>query len=150
MTMKIMRQHLLRVDRPVVDFEPLFAAIRHEGERAGWLELTREPAGPLPESLASAAGVGALRAVAAGGGSSVAVKPMRGEPVLHDLLREHFRGCCLVLVRGDVEAPMLEPCGADWTVRVSAETATPRTTERWSTEDLIAALRKPRPFDHKP
>ncbi len=148
-----MRRHLVRVDRPVVEFEPLIAAMRQAGARAGWLELPGEPAGPsagpLPESLAAAADAGALRAVAVGGGLSVAIKPMRGAPVLRDLLREHFRGCLLVLVRGDVEAPLLEPHGSDWSVRTSAETAKRFTTERWTTEDLIAALRKPRPFDNR-
>jgi hypothetical protein len=139
-----MTQHLLRVERPAAEFGPLIAAMRQAGERAGWLELNRDGAGPLPESLATAASAGVLRAVAAGGDSSVAVKPMRGAPVLRDLLREHFRGCRLVLVVGEVEAPLLEPHGQDWTVRANDGTATRRTTEK-----LIAALRKPRPFDNK-
>ncbi len=163
-----MKQHLLRVERPVVEFESLIAAMRHGGERAGWLELPTEAAGPLPDSLASAAGAGVLRAVAAGGGRAVVVKPLRGEPVLRDLLREHFRGCRVVLVVGNIDAPLLEPdrraAGAQtedsraegaqtedsraegaqteyWMVKTMDGQVT-----RWTTARLIAALRGPRPF----
>ncbi len=135
-----MRSHLLRVTRPVVEFERLIAAARHEGHRVGWMELLPAAPAPLPESLAEAAGAGVLRAVAVGGGRAVAVKPMRGAPVLRDLLREHFRGCSLVLVAGDVDAPLLEPDGDGW--RLSAGGAPSRRT----TERLVAALRKPRPW----
>ncbi len=139
---KIMRKHLLRVERPVVEFGRLIAAMRHEGERAGWLELPREVAEPLPGSLLEAAGAGVMRAVAAGGGRSVAVKPMLGPPVLRDLLREHFRGCRMVMIVGEIDAPLLEPEGEDWIVRAGDGSA-----KRWTTEKLIAALRKPRPFE---
>ena len=43
-----MKQHLLRVERPVVEFAGLIAAMRQAGELAGWLERPREAAGPLP------------------------------------------------------------------------------------------------------
>ena len=67
-------------------------------------------------------------------------QPMRGAPVLRDLLREHFRGCTLVLVRGAVEAPLLEPRDGGFTV-TGAE------GERHLTGDqLAAALRRPRPW----
>ncbi len=137
-----MKQHLLRVERPVVEFENLIAALRHQGDRAGWLELPAEAAGPVPGSLAAAAGAGVLRAVAAGGGRGVVVKPLRGAPVLRDLLREHFRGCRLVLVAGAIDAPTLEPDGDGWLVR--SEEGPVR---RWTTEKLTAALRKHRAFD---
>ncbi len=137
-----MKQHLLRVERPVVEFEGLVAALRHQGDRAGWLERPAEAAGPLPESLVMAAGAGVSKAVAVGGGRSVAVKPLRGEPVLRDLLREHFRGCCLVLVAGKIDAPLLEPEGVDWIVR--SKEGLPK---RWTTERLAAALRKHRTLD---
>ncbi len=145
-----MKQHLLRVERPVVEFESLVAAMRHVGDRAGWLELPQEAAGPLPESLLAAADAGVLRAVAVGDGRSVAVKPLRGAPVLRDLLREHFRGCNLVMIlihgtpparRGEIDAPLLEPDGECWIIRQGDGSAS-----RWTTEKLIAALRKPRPF----
>ena len=137
-----MKKHLLRVRHPVVEFERLIAAMRHENERAGWLELLPEAAAPLPESLATAADAGVLRSVAVGAGRSIAVKPMRGRPVLRDLLREHFRGCRLILIQGEIEAPWLEPDGEGWTVRKADGSV-----RRWTTEKLIAALRKPRPFE---
>lgn len=140
-----MKKHLLRVERPVVEFERLIAAMRHQDERAGWLELPQEAAEPLPESLTTAANAGALRSVAVGGGRSVAIKPMLGPPVLHDLLREHFRGCRLILILGEIEAPLLEPDGKGWIVRPSDAPAT-----HWTTEKLIAALRQPRAFDKSP
>lgn len=140
-----MKPHLLRVLRPVEDFERLIAAIRQRGERAGWLEWPPdEPAesvpGPLPVSLAAAASCGVLRAVAIGGGRSVAVKPMAGEPVLRDVLREHFRGCRLILLTGAVDAPLLEPRGKQWDIVAAG------VKQRWTTERLIAALAKTHPW----
>lgn len=139
-----MNQHLLRVARPVVEFEEVIAAVRHHGGRVGWLELGEVAAAPLPEALETAAGYGVLRAVAVGGGRTVAVKPMRGPAVLADVLREHFRGCVLVLVHGDsdsdVTSPRLEPREGGWTVL--QETGEKHLT----TEELVAALRKPRPW----
>ena len=137
-----MHQHLLRVARPVVEFEALIAAVRHQGRRVGWLELSRQAApAPLPESLAAAADRGVLRAVAVGGGRAIAVKPMRGDPVLRDVLREHFRGCQLVLVKGEIDAPLLEPRGEGWVLRIAGGPA-----PRWTTERLVAALAGPRPW----
>lgn len=143
-----MRQHLLRVTHAADAFAGLIAALRRAGVRVGWLELA--PPSRWPEELEAAAGRGALRAVAVGGGRSVAVKPMRGEPVLRDLLREHFRGCGLVLVSGEIRGchesttPRLEPHGEDWLLRPDGET--PRTL---TTDQLIAALRKPRPWGRR-
>ena len=139
-----MTPHLLRVERPVVEFGELVAAVRQSGLRAGWLDLAGREAvapEPLPADLTDAAEAGVLRAVAIGGGRSVALKPMRGEPVLRDVLREHFRGCHLVLVRGRVPAPRLTPAGPD---RWVLETEDAR--RELATDDLVAALRKPRPF----
>ena len=136
-----MKQKLLRVALPVVEFDGLIAAVRQEGGRVGWLELREEHPEPLPESLEVAAGRGVLRAVAVGGGRSLAVKPMRGEPVLRDVLREHFRGCLLVLVSGEVDAPLLAPSGDAWNLETGGAAAT-----RWTTAELIAELRKPRPW----
>ncbi len=135
-----MRQHLLRVERPAAEYAELIAAVRAEGLRVGWLELPPAAPEPLPAALAAAAELGVLRAVAVGGGRSVAVKPMRGEPVRRDLLREHFRGCTLVLVRGAVEAPILEPRDGGFTV-TGAEGECHLTSDQ-----LAAALRKPRPW----
>ena len=133
--------HLLRVDRPVVEFEGLIAALRRDGRRVGWLELPRETPGPVPEGLAAAASHGVLRAVAVAAGRSVAVKPMRGAPVLGDVLREHFRGCQLVLVAGEVDAPLLQPSGETWSLTAAGSPAV-----RWTTRRLVAALGRPRPW----
>ncbi len=135
-----MRQHLLRVERPAAEFEELITAVQEEGLRAGWLELVEAAPEPLPPGLAAAAGSGVLKAVAAGGGRSVAVKPMRGAPVLRDLLREHFRGCTLVLVRGAVDAPLVESRDGGWKV------VGPQGEHRLTSGQLAAALRQPRPW----
>jgi hypothetical protein len=137
--------HLLRVEQGAAEYAPLFEAARSLDLRIGWLELGESAPAPLPPSLEAAAGEGALRAVAVGGGRTVAVKPIKGAPVLRDLLREHFRGCALVLVRGE--------CGAvpslsrdDETYRVTSG-AVVRT---FDAAHLVAALRRPRPFEGEP
>jgi hypothetical protein len=61
----------------------------------------------------------------------VAVKLLAGAPVLRDLLREHFRGCKAVLVRGEVEAEELRRVGGGWQVGEAAAV---------SVEELIAGL----------
>ncbi len=81
-----------------------------------------------------------LRAVAVGPRLAIAVKPMHGKPVLKDLLREHFRGCRVVLVAGGVDAPVLAPDGESWTVTGAGG------ARGYSTDQLVGALRKPRPF----
>ena len=135
-----MRQHLLRVEDGAGAFAELIAAIRRAGGRVGWLELT--PPSPSPPALEAAAEAGVLRAVAAGGGRSVAVKPMRGEAVLRDLLREHFRGCVLVLVLGAAaELPRLAPRAGGWLLRLADGESL-----ELGTEELVAALRRPRPW----
>lgn len=131
--------HLLRVEADQGGperFGALFRAAAEAGLRVGWLELGE--AAPLPPGLESAAGLGALRAVAVGSGRSVAVKPRKGAPVLRDLLREHFLGCALVLVRGDrgAESPELCADGDRWKVGDTS----------FDTEGLVAALRRPRPW----
>jgi len=133
--------HLLRVEDPPERFAPLIEAARALGLRIGWLELGGT-GHPVPPVLEAAAGLGVLRAVEVGEGRTVAVKPLRGAPVLKDLLREHFRGCALVLVRGEVEAPWLRPEGGSWVV------AAPGAASRsYTAEKLAEALRKPHPWD---
>jgi hypothetical protein len=88
-------------------FAPLFRAARELGLRVGWLDL-ETPAPPPPE-LAAAAEAGAGKAVAAGHGRSLSLKPVAGAPVLRDLLREHFLGYALVLVRGRDGRPAVTP-----------------------------------------
>jgi hypothetical protein len=131
--------HLLRVEEGPERFAALVAACRAEGIRVGWLELAT--AGPVPERLEAAAALGCLRAVAVGEGRAVAVKPIAGPPVLRDLLREHFLGCRVVLVRGQVDAAALAADGAAW--RVSPPSSPVRTL---TTPELLALLRKPHPW----
>lgn len=138
-----MRQHVLNVTHGAAAFASLIAAVRQADARVGWLELA--PPSRWPEELEAAAAPGALRAVAVGGGRSVAVKPLRGEPVLRDLLREHFPGCLLVLVRREPDhdpvLPRLEPDGPAW--RLQAGDGAPR---RLTTAEVVAALRRPHPW----
>jgi hypothetical protein len=131
--------HLLRVEEPPDRYSPLIEAARADGLRVGWLDLAATAPRPVPEALDAAARLGALRAVAVAADRSVAVKPLRGAPVLRDLLREHFRGCALVLVRGAVEAALLRPDGEGWTVAAPGEAG-----RRLATVALIAELRRPR------
>jgi hypothetical protein len=130
--------HLLRVSDPPERFAALIEAARAEGLRVGWLELSA-PTEPVPPVLESAAGLGVLRAVAVGEGRTVAVKPLRGAPVLRDVLREHFRGCALVLVRGEVDAPVLRPDGEGWMMDVRGFAG-----QASSTAALLAAFRSPK------
>lgn len=131
--------HLLRVTEPPDRFAPLIEAARAAGLRIGWLELSA--ASPLPETLHAAAGLGVLRAVAAGGGRTVAVKPHRGAPVLKDLLREHFLGCALVLVQGEAEAPALDSEEGTWRLHLPEGSI-----RRLTTAELVESLRRPHPW----
>ncbi|HYO16385.1 MAG TPA: hypothetical protein VE685_24565 [Thermoanaerobaculia bacterium] len=131
--------HLLRVEEGPDRFAPLIDAARALGLRIGWLDLGASPAPPA--DLESAASLGALRAVAVGEGRTVAVKPLRGAPVLRDLLREHFQGCALVLVRGPVNAPLLAPAGDGWRLEPPGSAS-----RLYKSEQLASALRKPHPW----
>ncbi|HEX3557027.1 MAG TPA: hypothetical protein VIA62_27705 [Thermoanaerobaculia bacterium] len=135
--------HLLRVTTPPDRFAPLIAAARTLDLRVGWLDLGPGPA-PIPPTLPAldmAADLGVLRAVAVGEGRAVSVKPLRGQPVLKDLLREHFLGCALVLVRGEVDAPALEPEEDGWRLLLAGNAS-----RRLTTADLAESLRKPHPW----
>lgn len=139
------RIHLLRHDGPPTGLVPLFEAARREGLRVGWLDLG---AAEAPPELDAAVAGGAFRAVAVGAGRVVAMKAPAGPPVLRDLLREHFLGCALVVVRpGEGAAPELEAvprleAGAD-DYRVVQPHGTPRGL---TPEALAARLRRPRPW----
>ena len=141
--MKVRSPHLLRVEEGPSRFAPLIEAARSLGLRIGWLELGAAP-GPVPETLESAAGLGAQRAVAVGEGRVIAVKRLRGRPVLRDLLREHFQGCALVLVRGEIDAPFLTAEGDSWIIQPPGAAA-----RKYATPQLAAALRKPHPWEAK-
>jgi hypothetical protein len=148
---------VLWVREPVESFLPLFEAARAEGLRTGWLELAPPP---RHEAFERATAAGALRAVAVGDGRALSLKRLAGLPVLGDLLREHFLGCVLVLVRGEPadEASGLrrlppprdpdEPAwrrlrpgaeGAPWTLESAAGD-----TRRLELPALVARLRRPR------
>lgn len=138
--------HLVRVEAGPEAFAALAEAVGAAGLRLGWLEW-RAPE-PLPASLAAAAGLGALRAVAVGGGVSAAVKPIAGPPVLEDLLREHFLGCALVLVHGHggryaetADLPLLSAAG-EGRYRLGGSGSEPAV----SAAQLAARLRSPRPL----
>lgn len=134
--------HLLRVTAAPDQFVSLIEAARALSLRVGWLDGPEGPApAPIPPDLGRAAELGVLRAVAVGGGRAVTVKPLRGQPALKDLLREHFLGCALVLVRGKVDAPALEPDGDGWHLQLPENAS-----RRLTTADLAAALRKPHPW----
>ena len=115
----------------------LLAALAEAGERAGWLDLGPRGA-PRPDGLEQAAALGVLRAVAAAGDRVTMVKPVRGRLVLDDLLREHFRGCRLVLVRGGEGLPVLTADEAGWRLEPSSGRAA-----RLTTGELVANLRRP-------
>ena len=144
------RIHLLRTAAAPGRTAALVEAGRGAGLRAGWLDLSGAP--PPPDDLGRAAEAGVLRAVAVGGGRSVAVKRLAGPPVLRDLLREHFLGCAFVLihapgdgapppVEGLGELPLLEPLEGAWRLR------SPSGSEcELSTAELVARLRSPRPL----
>lgn len=140
--------HLLRVDRTMLEFAPFVAALRQDGRRAGWLEWAPGKRPPAPASP-EVGETGVLRAVKVDAEQTVAVKKLRGAPVLRDVLREHFRGCAVVLVladnESDLDAPRLEPAesaagAAGW--RIVQHGA----AREMNTEDLVAILRRPHPF----
>ncbi len=137
------RPVLLAVTEGAAAYAGLFLALHEFGGRAGWLELGA-PAAP-PAGLEEAAAAGVLRAVAVGESRVTTVKPIRGAAVLDDLLREHFRGCLLVLVWG-AEVPGQ---GIEGLVRLAADgggwllVAPGGRTVRQSTAELLANLRRP-------
>lgn len=128
---------LFAVDAPADVFAELFRAAKSAGLRCGWLEL--QSPSVVPPELEEAAAEGALRAVAVGGGRSVAVKPLAGPAVLRDLLREHFLGCAFVLVRGSEGFPRLAAAGDGWRLRSGL-----KSDRELSTGDLLAELRRPK------
>lgn len=145
------RIHLLRVEEPAAAFAGLVLAARADGLRTGWLDLAAGAGEPAaPHALAPMAAAGALRAVTVGAAASLAYKPLAGPPVFRDLVREHFLGCALVLVRvaeGDerfaelAAATRLAPTGDGWRVTVPGEAAV-----ELDTAELVGRLRKPRPW----
>ena len=135
--------HALRVTECSAACRSLFEALERAGERAGWLDLGATPsvpaAAPASEgALDAALGDGVWKAVGVEARRSVAIKTRRGAPVLRDLLSEHFRGCRVVLVRGESALPMLRPRGEDWELERGDGEA-----RRLTTAELVSALRSP-------
>ncbi len=127
---------LLAVASPAAEFAPLFAAAPNAGLRIGWLALDAsvEP----PAALQSPPLLKAFRAVAVGDLRSIAMKPMKGKPVLRDLLREYFLGADVVLIAGLDLYPRLAPRDGAWHL---AESATAGRV--YTLEELFVHLRKP-------
>ena len=130
---------LIGVDAGPEAFAALFAAARAARVRLGWLDLSSPAVAPTPPELESAAALGALRAVAIGGGRAVTLKPLTGAPVLRDLLREHFLGCVAVLARGVAGWPRLAPEGDEFRLRLAADRE-----RRLAAVALLAELARPR------
>ena len=128
---------LLAVEEPAEAYAALFAAAKAAGIRLGWLAMNAEVAAPPP--LQAPPLLDAFRAVAVGDGRSLAMKPMKGKPVLRDLLREHFLGADVVLVCGLELFPRLTARGeGPWKLEESATAS-----RLCTTEELFVRLRKP-------
>ena len=134
------RIHLLRVAEEAEVYRPLFLAAGEAGLRVGWLELQAPP--PPPTALSGALAAGSERAVAVGESWTLAARARKGPARLRELLRQQFLGCTLVLVRGEADAPALEPT-ADGAWRITIPGGAVR---RLGLDQLVAALREPRPF----
>ena len=134
--------HILKTKVAAIDCEPLFSAAADLGVRIGWLEL--DSAATPPAALEEPAALGAFRAVGVNQGRVVAVKPVRGEAVVKDLLREHFAGCRLVVIRGELEAPALVVTPSGYRIRF--EDGGER---EFAAEALAKALRGPRLRKHE-
>lgn len=181
--------HLLRFGGSPEEIAPLASAVAAEGLRIGWLDLAGEAPtdrsgkpedgeqeapgrrdGSGSPALDEAVSAGAFRAVGVSPGRTVALKALLGPPVLRDLLREHFLGCTLVVVRVDPgadgqregatgtaspagppvrdvegtldEAPRLVSDGDRFRVDPPG-----RAGRRWTAAELAARLRKPRPWE---
>jgi hypothetical protein len=127
---------LIAVDSDADLFAPLFSTAAAAGLRVGWLAMDA-PVEP-PAVLQSPPLLTAFRAVAVGNLRSVAMKPMKGKPVLRDLLREYFLGADVVLVSGLDLFPRLTPRESGWHL---AESATAGRV--YSLAELFVRLRKP-------
>jgi hypothetical protein len=145
----VKRIHLLRYQGEPTALEALFAAVRAEGLRAGWLQADPVRREEGPAGLAVEAG--AFRAAAVAPGRVASVKRVAGPPVLRDLLREHFLGCALVVVRPGgagsaldaelAEVPTLELGPDGYRITAAGQAA-----HELSAEALAARLRRPHPW----
>jgi hypothetical protein len=130
--------HLYTVEAGPEAFAELWQSATAAGLRLGWLDMEGPVDAPAP--LAGATGLGAAKAVSAHGRQTVAVKRLAGEPVLRDLVREHFLGCAALLVRGRAGFPRLEVRPGGLGV-IAMEGAPPLWLDP---EAFLARLRRPR------
>ncbi len=114
------KPHLLKVDDPIGRFAPLFERADERAMRLGWLELDE----PALSGLELGGEGDPFKQVVVGRRRTLAVKRRRGDARLDDLIREHFLGCALLLLRvgaggqdlDEVDAPELRPTAAGWRV----------------------------------
>ena len=150
------RIHLLKTELEPADLAPLIDELKGLGLRAGWLRWDPGSARSLglePGPLAGFAGLGVLRAVAVERDRVAVLKPMAGPAVFRDVLREHFRGCAVVLVRLEgpcpealATAPILARQGEQYAVEPVAGSGHRELC--CSAVELAGRLRRPRPFEH--
>ncbi len=125
----------LRTEAAIEELAPLIERARADGLRIGWLAL-EEPT--VPPQVGSVLEAGATRCVVAGARRTLAAQTRHGGAVFDDLLRQHFLGCDVVLVRGEIELPALQRQGAEWCVVQLDGRST-----RLDLEQMVAWLQRP-------
>ena len=137
------RIHLLRVDpnSAIEDFRSLIDAVRADDGRVGWLRW--QPDERVDDEGPSTTGL--LRHVEVDAAGSVARKPRTGPAVLRDVVREHFRGCRVVLVAGEASGELAALpwlTASDDGYRIDSN----ESARELGVEDLMSRLRRPRVF----
>lgn len=132
------RVHQLCAEQPPSEYASLVEAARQIGVRIGWWEnITVTP----PAPLAAPTDAGFFQSIAVGADATLSVKRRIGPAVARDLIREYFLGCDLVLMAGRAEYPCLKRLESGWVV-----TLPDGAENEFTTQELIAALRRPDPF----
>ncbi len=151
------RNHILKTELGKTDLMGLIEAAAALDLRVGWLDWqpeTQPDPGDLGiQGLAEMASTPVLRAVTVQSRRVTSIKPMAGGAVFYDVLRSHFRGCSVVLVRsiGESEpeellsAPELRTKDDKYAVDVLDENGSPKSFLLTAGE-LAIRLRRPRPF----
>lgn len=140
------RIHLLLApssEKPTEAFAPLIHAVEADGGRVGLL-LWHPLAASVDPPLATTAASGLLRSVQVNAAGSVVHKPRKGPAVLRDVVREHFRGCRVVLVVGEpvaelAEVPRITPKGDAFQLESGSS------KRQFDPAALAAWLRRPAP-----